>query len=325
MARRRMIDPNFFESEDVSRLTLRQRFLLIGMVSMADDYGKGRATPAKVRSFVFPYEDIPIREINADMQKIAEHISIEFYEVEGNSYYKFVNWSKWQRVDKPQPSNIPDPDKNKKSYENKSKNEDKNNSENHSKNDSRNDSKNGSQIDSKNSSKIDSENHSRLKEKNIKEENIIEDLNPLTPLKGGTGSLQKVATNTETKPDWNTTLLMIFQEEFEKSRGFPYALTSYRGKEAKEINEVYRKYLQMKQSMGIIPKTDEALQDMRNFCRIAMNITDKWIYDNMSPGILSTKFTTITTMMKENRNGTHQRSNLTDADIADVVRATGLQ
>lgn len=302
MARRRMIDPNFFESEDVSRLTLRQRFLLIGMVSMADDYGKGRATPAKVRSFVFPYEDIPIREIKADMQKIAEHISIEFYEVEGNSYYKFVNWSKWQRVDKPQPSNIPDPDKNKKSYENKSKNEDKNNSENHSR------------LKEKN-----------IKEKNIKEENIIEDLNPLTPLKGGTGSLQKVATNTETKPDWNTTLLMIFQEEFEKSRGFPYALTSYRGKEAKEINEVYRKYLQMKQSMGIIPKTDEALQDMRNFCRIAMNITDKWIYDNMSPGILSTKFTTITTMMKENRNGTHQRSNLTDADIADVVRATGLQ
>ncbi len=325
MARRRMIDPNFFESEDVSRLTLRQRFLLIGMVSMADDYGKGRATPAKVRSFVFPYEDIPIREINADMQKIAEHISIEFYEVEGNSYYKFVNWSKWQRVDKPQPSNIPDPDKNKNSYENKSKNEDKNNSEYHSKNDSRNDSKNSSQIDSKNSSKIDSENHSCLKEKNIKEENIIEDLNPLTPLKGGTGSLQKVATNTETKPDWNTTLLKIFQEEFETSRGFPYALTSYKGKEAKDINDAYRKYLQMKQSMGVVPKTAEALQDMRSFCRIAMNITDKWIYDNMSPGILSTKFATITTMMKENRNGTHQRSNLTDDDIAYVVRASGLE
>lgn len=304
MARRRMIDPNFFESEDVSRLTITQRYLLIGMVSMADDYGKGRATPAKVRSFVFPYEDIPIREIKADLQKIAEHISIEFYEVDGNSYYKFVNWNKWQRVDKPQPSNIPDPDRS------------KSNSENHSKNDSKNDSK----IYSKNSSKSNSENHSRLKEKNIKEDNIIEDLNPLTPLEGGTGTPQK----DDAKPDWNTTLLKIFQEEFEASRGFPYALTSYKGKEAKEINDVYRKYLQMKESMGIIPNTEQALQDMRTFCRISMNIKDKWIYDNMSPGVLSTKFTTIATMMKENRNGTHQQSNISDRDIERIAVKYGL-
>lgn len=304
MARRRMIDPNFFESEDVSRLTITQRYLLIGMVSMADDYGKGRATPAKVRSFVFPYEDIPIREIKADLQKIAEHISIEFYEVDGNSYYKFVNWNKWQRVDKPQPSNIPDPDRS------------KSNSENHSKNDSKNDSK----IYSKNSSKSNSENHSRLKEKNIKEDNIIEDLNPLTPLEGGTVTPQK----DDAKPDWNTTLLKIFQEEFEASRGFPYALTSYKGKEAKEINDVYRKYLQMKESMGIIPNTEQALQDMRTFCRISMNIKDKWIYDNMSPGVLSIKFTTIATMMKENRNGTHQQSNISDRDIERIAVKYGL-
>ena len=148
MARRRMIDPNFFESEDVSRLSLQQRYLLLGMVSMADDYGKGRANPAKIRSFVFPYEDIPISKISDDLKAIGQHISVIFYEIDGNSYFMFKNWCKWQRVDKPQPSNIPDPS-----------------------NDSKNDSKNDS----------------RLKEKNIKEDNIEEkNSNPLTPLKGGT-------------------------------------------------------------------------------------------------------------------------------------------
>lgn len=144
--------------------------------------------------------------------------------------------------------------------------------------------------------------------------------NPLTPLEGGTGTPQK----DDAKPDWNTTLLKIFQEEFEASRGFPYALTSYKGKEAKQINEVYRKYLQMKESMGIIPNTEQALQDMRTFCRISMNIKDKWIYDNMCPGVLSTKFTTIATMMKENRNGTHQQSNISDRDIERIAVKYGL-
>ena len=43
MARRRMIDPNFWESEDVSRLSLFARLLFIGMISNADDEGRGRA------------------------------------------------------------------------------------------------------------------------------------------------------------------------------------------------------------------------------------------------------------------------------------------
>lgn len=159
---------------------------------------------------------------------------------------------------------------------------------------------------------------SKVKESKEKKSNIYN--NPLTPLKGGTGTPQK----DDAKPDWNTTLLKIFQEEFEASRGFPYALTSYKGKEAKEINDVYRKYLQMKESMGIVPKTEEALQDMRTFCRISMNIKDKWIYDNMSPGVLSTKFTTIATMMKENRNGTHQQSNISDRDIERIAVKYGL-
>jgi len=142
MARRRMIDPNIWESEDVASLTVEQRLLLIGLFSNADDYGKGRAKPAYVRSTVFPYDDIPVSEIAEDLQVIASFINIKLYEVDGQSYYKFLNWEKWQRVDKPQPSLIPEPIEN--DEESSSEYSSINvqyDSQNHSKNDSKNDSR----------------------------------------------------------------------------------------------------------------------------------------------------------------------------------------
>ena len=108
MARRRMIDPNFWQSEDISKLSIRQRLLVVGLFSNADDEGKGRANIPYIRSIVFPYDDIPVKELAQDLIIIAEIVSICLYEVEGNSYYKFTNWEKWQRVDKPQQSLLPD-------------------------------------------------------------------------------------------------------------------------------------------------------------------------------------------------------------------------
>lgn len=110
MARRRMIDPNLWTSEDVGKLTMLQRLLMIGMFSQADDYGKGRAHVAYLRSVIFPYDDISLMEIQKALEAIAACIHIKIYKVEGNSYYKFTKWEKWQNVQKPQPSRIPDPE-----------------------------------------------------------------------------------------------------------------------------------------------------------------------------------------------------------------------
>ncbi|MFZ5948783.1 MAG: hypothetical protein ACOYU5_12580 [Stygiobacter sp.] len=131
MARRRMIDPNFWSSEDVSKLSLFDRLLLIGLISNADDYGKGRAKPEFLRSIIFPYDDISLDEIKNSLTHIEKNISIIFYEIENSKYYKFINWSKWQRVDKPQNSLLPDPPNS------------------FSKNDSQNDSQNDSYLKEK--------------------------------------------------------------------------------------------------------------------------------------------------------------------------------
>lgn len=104
-----MIDPNIWTSEDVSKLDMIERLLLIGMFSNADDFGKGRANPIYLRSTIFPYDDIPVEVIQKGLDKISKMINIVFYEVDGSKYYKFTHWDTWQTVQKPQESRIPDP------------------------------------------------------------------------------------------------------------------------------------------------------------------------------------------------------------------------
>jgi len=152
-----MIDPNFWDSEDVSRLSIMERLLLIGLFSNADDYGKGRGNSTTIRSKIFPNDDFSLKDIEKALKNIRKNINVLFYEVENNQYYKFTKWSHWQRVDKPQVSMIPEPS----------------DSENDSENDSYNGSfsDNDSYIDSEN----DSENDSSLKERKGKEDKGRED------------------------------------------------------------------------------------------------------------------------------------------------------
>lgn len=110
MARKRMLDPNIWVSEDMAMLSIFARLMFIGMISNADDEGKGRANIAYLKSTIFPYdEDISTRKVNEALKAISEHCSVEIYEVDGKQYYRFKNWKSWQKVEKPSPSQIPNP------------------------------------------------------------------------------------------------------------------------------------------------------------------------------------------------------------------------
>ena len=110
MARKRMLDPNIWVSEDVAMLSIFARLMFIGMISNADDEGKGRANVAYLKSTIFPYdEDVSTRKVNDALKTISEHCSVEIYEVDGKQYYRFKNWKSWQKVEKPSPSQIPNP------------------------------------------------------------------------------------------------------------------------------------------------------------------------------------------------------------------------
>lgn len=108
MARKRMIDPAIWGSEDFSKLSLLAKLVFIGLFSNADDEGRGRGKAAYVKSTVFPYDDeLTTIKIDEALDEIANKMSITFYMYDENEYYILDNWNEWQKIDKPTPSKIP--------------------------------------------------------------------------------------------------------------------------------------------------------------------------------------------------------------------------
>jgi hypothetical protein len=109
VARRRMIDPHFWESGDIKKLDFFTRLFFIGMFSMADDEGRGTGGASYLKSIIFPHDEIPPAKIKKSLEAIKNDTSIIFYAVDCQEYYQFTNWKKWQRVDKPKESFLPPP------------------------------------------------------------------------------------------------------------------------------------------------------------------------------------------------------------------------
>lgn len=102
-----MIDPNIWQSEDFSNLSILARIIFIGLFSNADDEGRGRAKTNYIKSILFPYdENITTQEVENALNEIAQNTSIFFYTHNNNEYYCLTNWKKWQKIDRPQPSKI---------------------------------------------------------------------------------------------------------------------------------------------------------------------------------------------------------------------------
>ena len=104
-----MIDPSIWGSEDFGKLSLTAMILFMGLFSNADDEGKGRSNPAYLRSVIFPYkENMRSTDIEKALLEISTNMSVIFYSYNGNSYYWLYNWKKFQKIDRPTPSKLPD-------------------------------------------------------------------------------------------------------------------------------------------------------------------------------------------------------------------------
>ena len=109
MARKRMIDPNIWQSEDFSKLSTLAKLVFIGLFSLADDEGRGRSNPVYLKSNLFPYEEgIRSTDIDKTLSEISSNMSVIFYSCDGSSYYSLYNWNTWQKIDRPSESKIPE-------------------------------------------------------------------------------------------------------------------------------------------------------------------------------------------------------------------------
>lgn len=108
MARKRMIDPNIWQSEDFGKLSILAKIVFIGLFSLADDEGRGRANPMYLKSVLFPYnEDMRSADIEKTLYEISSNMSVIFYSCDGSNYYSLYNWNEWQKIDKPTDSKLP--------------------------------------------------------------------------------------------------------------------------------------------------------------------------------------------------------------------------
>lgn len=110
MARKRMIDPGIWTSEDFANLSMLARLVWVGLISNADDEGRGKANTAYLKSQLFPYDDeLSLKKIESALKEIEGTMSINFYKVEGKKYYQLTKWQKFQTINRPTPSQIPQP------------------------------------------------------------------------------------------------------------------------------------------------------------------------------------------------------------------------
>lgn len=117
MARKRMIDPAFWEDYDVGHLSIRQRLLLISCLSHADDDGRGRADAALLRNQTFTYDDdVTNDDVKGDRDAICENLELSnlfcmriYNDAKGAEYFCFPNWFETNKPSNPTKSKIPEP------------------------------------------------------------------------------------------------------------------------------------------------------------------------------------------------------------------------
>lgn len=95
----RIIKESMCSSEKIAGLTDFEFRLWIGLITQADDAGRGDARPAIIKGRVFPFrERLSIKDIDAALQELAAKGCVSLYTVDGRPYFLFPGWVKHQRV-----------------------------------------------------------------------------------------------------------------------------------------------------------------------------------------------------------------------------------
>lgn len=89
----RIIKESLCTSEKVSSLTDFEFRLLVGLITQADDLGRGDARAAIIKGRVFPLRDrVTVKDIDSAIHGLAAKGCISLYKVGGKSYFKIEEW-----------------------------------------------------------------------------------------------------------------------------------------------------------------------------------------------------------------------------------------
>lgn len=107
MARIRTIKPNFWDKDECANVSMPALLLYIGMKNFADDHGVIPGSPKLIKSKVFPQrDDVRIDQVNKWITELLENSFLVQLTYEDKLYY-VLDFSD-EKIDKPQPSILPD-------------------------------------------------------------------------------------------------------------------------------------------------------------------------------------------------------------------------
>jgi hypothetical protein len=111
MANKRLITSAIFKDEFFGgTLGMFERCLWIGLfATCADDQGRFVDNPIVIRSDVFPYDDLPVADIEKALVMFANEGKIQRYTVGKKKYIQLLNWWEHQQPQWAMPSPYPAP------------------------------------------------------------------------------------------------------------------------------------------------------------------------------------------------------------------------
>ena len=95
----RIIKESTFTSDKIAQLSDFEFRLWVGLITQADDAGRGDARPAIIKGRVFALrERTSFKDIENALSALAAHGCVSLYTVGGKPYYEFPHWAAHQRV-----------------------------------------------------------------------------------------------------------------------------------------------------------------------------------------------------------------------------------
>lgn len=104
-----MIDPRIWDSEQVMKLSPLGFKVYIYLISQADDAGKLPVSYQMLASRIFPFGEMDKDTIETAVKEMDKEGLIILYVVDGKEVIKHPNWTKYQKIDRPSESSIPEP------------------------------------------------------------------------------------------------------------------------------------------------------------------------------------------------------------------------
>lgn len=105
-----MIDPSFWNDEQLGTCPIEARLLFMGLISQADDEGRLSGHPALIKSQIFPYDfEMEATKVDSWIEMLQEKRLITKYIVNNQKYILVRNFKKHQTINKPVKSKLPEP------------------------------------------------------------------------------------------------------------------------------------------------------------------------------------------------------------------------